>query len=86
MQFWYSDYGHNKILTAGGASVVLRDRHPDFAKIVDSGLIKPRFRVSVDHADRKLLSPHQLFRSCYGHRQSTKTAFKSLQKLQIKSN
>ncbi len=80
MQFWYSDYAHNKILTAGGASVVLQDRHPDFAKILDSGLIKPRFRGSVVHTLRKLLSPHKLFRSCYEHRLSTKTAFESLQK------
>ncbi len=38
MRFWYSDYAHNKISTAGGASVALRDRHRDFAKIVDSVL------------------------------------------------
>ncbi len=38
MRFWYWDYAHNKIQTAGGASVALQDRHPDFAKIVDSVL------------------------------------------------
>ncbi len=38
MRFRHSDYAHNKIKTAGGASVALQDRHPDIAKIVDSVL------------------------------------------------
>ncbi len=53
---------------------------------LSQGYSKPRFRRTVDHAHRKLLSPHQLFRSCYGHRLSTKTAFESGRKLQNKSN
>ncbi len=30
--------------------------------------LNPRFRRIMDHAPRKPLSPYQMFRSCYGHR------------------